>query len=64
MTPSLPAGSPSFRDSRPRAAVHQRPSGRSRPTRIDPIDHHVAGHQAEHSDKPGRPRRDRNHTTP
>ena len=29
-----------------------------------PIDHHVAGHKAEHPDKPGRPRNDRNHTTP
>src|SRR5215211_4670777 len=29
-----------------------------------PIDHHVAGHTAEHPDKPGRPRNDRNHSTP
>ena len=36
MTANLPASSLSFRDSRPRAAVHQRPSGRSRPPRIDP----------------------------
>jgi transposase len=36
MTPSLPARSHSYRDSRPPAAVHQRPSGRSRPPRIDP----------------------------
>jgi hypothetical protein len=36
MTASLPASSRSCRDSRPWAAVHQRPSGRSRPPRIDP----------------------------
>src|SRR5215213_8418208 len=29
-----------------------------------PIDHHVAGYQAEHPDKPGRPRNDRKHTAP
>jgi hypothetical protein len=29
-----------------------------------PIDHHVAGPKAEHPNKPGRPRNDRNHTTP
>jgi hypothetical protein len=29
-----------------------------------PIDHHVAGHQAAHPDKPGRPRNDRNHSAP
>jgi hypothetical protein len=29
-----------------------------------PIDHHVAGPKAKHPDKPGRPRNDRNHTTP
>src|SRR4051794_16888924 len=33
---NLPAGSRSFRDTRPRAAVDQRPSGRSRSPRIDP----------------------------
>jgi hypothetical protein len=36
MAPSLPASSRSFRDTRPRAAVHQRPSGRSRSPRNDP----------------------------
>jgi hypothetical protein len=36
MTASLPARSRNCRDSRPRAAVHQRPSGRSRSPRIDP----------------------------
>ena len=36
MTPTLPARSRSYRDSRPRAAIHQRPSGLSRPPRIDP----------------------------
>jgi len=36
MTPTLPASSRSYRDSRPRAALHQRPSGRSRSPRIDP----------------------------
>jgi ABC-type glutathione transport system ATPase component len=35
MTPKLPAGSRSYRDSRPQAALHQRPSGRSRSPRID-----------------------------
>jgi hypothetical protein len=29
-----------------------------------PIDHHVAGRKAAHPDRPGRPRNDRNHTTP
>jgi hypothetical protein len=36
MTCTLPAGSRKCRDSRPPAAVHQRPSGRSRSPRIDP----------------------------
>jgi hypothetical protein len=36
MTASLPASSRNCRDSRPRAAVHQRPSSRSRPPRNDP----------------------------
>jgi Transposase IS116/IS110/IS902 family len=29
-----------------------------------PIHHHLAGRKAEHPDKPGRPRNERNHTTP
>jgi hypothetical protein len=36
MAANLPASSRSFRDSRPQAAVHQRPSSRSRPQRNDP----------------------------
>jgi hypothetical protein len=36
MTSTLPASSRSFRGSRPRAAAHQRPSGRSHSTRTDP----------------------------
>jgi hypothetical protein len=36
MATTLPVSSRSFRDSRPRAAIHQRPSGRSRSPRIDP----------------------------
>ena len=35
MTSTLPASSRSFRGSRPRAAAHQRPSGRSHSTRTD-----------------------------
>ena len=35
MTSALPASSRSFRGSRPRAAAHQRPSGRSHSTRTD-----------------------------
>ena len=58
MAGSLPARSSGSATTRPTAGStkNQRPesSPGGRPT-----DHHVAGHQAEHPDKPGRPRTDR-----
>lgn len=59
MTPRLPAGSRSFRDTRPRAAVNPKTERPESFPADRPIDHHVAGHAAEHPDKPGRPRSDR-----
>ena len=59
MATSLPASSCGSRDTCPQRRGHTKnerpesfPAGR-------PINHHVAGHQAEHPDKPGRPRNDR-----
>jgi hypothetical protein len=64
MTTSLPAGSRSCRDSRPPGGGPPKTERPESSPAARPIDHHVAGHKAEHPDKPGRPRNDRNHTTP
>jgi hypothetical protein len=60
MTPNLPASSQKCCDTRPQAAVPKDRAAGAIPA-DRPIDHHVAGHQAVHPDKPGRPRNDRTH---
>ena len=53
---TLPASSRSCCGSRPRAAAHQRPSGRSHSTRTDPSTITSPTHQVADPDKPGHPR--------
>src|SRR5207247_11193308 len=64
MEPTLPARSQSAGDHRPRTAVRNRLSGRSRPLRIDPIHHHVADTTVVDPGKPGHPPSDRTHPRP
>src|SRR6266851_5023896 len=64
MASTLPARSQRMGDHRPRTAVRNRPSGRSRPLRIDPIHHLVADTNVVHPGKPGHPPSDRTDTAP
>src|SRR5215211_3352476 len=69
MAPNLPAGSRSFCDTRPPAAVNKRPSGRSRSPRIDPSTITSPAHGPWTQISPGaggaiEPTLPRNHSTP
>src|SRR6266498_5742334 len=64
MAHTLAAGSRNDDGSRPQAATHRRPGGRSRSHADRPINHHVTDHTVADPDKSGRTRNDRIPTKP